>query len=92
MFPGKISVSTLAIYQQTATSIQETIDQITRESSSVNKNLHHIESLYDGLKPQHSIPDGKLSYPNPESSTGKGMAISVRYALNLFNINTYQRS
>ncbi|KAJ3479780.1 hypothetical protein NLI96_g8818 [Meripilus lineatus] len=78
MSPETLSISALAIHQQTVVSIHSAITRITQQGSSINKNLNHIKSLYDGLNVRNSIPDGTFSYPDCESPKKKGMAISVR--------------
>ena len=84
MNPGIISISALAMMQQTASSVRETFSRITDQKSSLHENLHHIEALYDGLKIKNTTSDGLLPYPpfeEKDNTTMKGMAISVRYVL-----------
>lgn len=79
-----MSVTSLAMLQQTASSLRDIFDRISQKKSSLYENLHHIESLYNGQKVKNTTPDGRLPYPPPEekeAATKKGMAISVRYVM-----------
>ena len=77
VFPGKISIAALAMFQQTASSLRHAFDRVANQKSNLLEDLHHVEALYNGLKIQNQTPDGELPYPTPESLRN-GMAISVR--------------
>ncbi len=81
------------MFQQTASSLRETFDRITKQRSSLYENLRHIESLYNSIKAENTTPEGQLPYPAPDEketiSSKKGMAISVRYAFEFSPIGSH---
>ncbi|KAJ3477274.1 hypothetical protein NLI96_g10578 [Meripilus lineatus] len=78
----RFSITSLAMYQRTTTSLRSTIDQIIYERTALHESLHHLEVLYGYIKPRDTKADCLLPYPlpdsDPEEPKKEGMAISAR--------------
>jgi hypothetical protein len=78
--PSKFSVSSMAILQQTSSSLRWTFDKILHGSKNISRHLELTKSIYNTLKVDNQIRDGSRPYPQ-EDRKNDGMSIDVRYAL-----------
>jgi hypothetical protein len=78
--PSKFSVSSMAILQQTSSSLRQTFYQILDSSRETPRQLELIRSTYDALKVNNQVSDGTRPYPG-EDNKNNGMALDIRYAL-----------
>jgi len=76
--PSKFSVSSMAILQQTSSSLRWTFSKILGYSKKAPKNLDLIKSTYDALKIDNQVSDGTNPYPS-EDYKNNGMSLDVRY-------------
>ncbi|KIM76348.1 hypothetical protein PILCRDRAFT_826332 [Piloderma croceum F 1598] len=75
--PSKFSVSSMAILQQTSSSLRWTFYSIISGSKELPRQLELIKSTYDALKVDNQIGDGSGPYPQ-EDCKNDGMSIDVR--------------
>jgi hypothetical protein len=78
--PSKFSASSMAILQQTSTSLRWTFYSIISGSKELPRQLELIKSTYDALEVNNQINDGSRPYPQ-EDCKNDGMSVDVRYTL-----------
>lgn len=77
--PSKFSISSMAILQQTSSSLRWSFYQLLHTSKEAPKHLRTIKNTYDSLKIDNVVSDGTNPYPNEDLSS-HGMSLDVRYA------------
>ena len=78
--PSKFSVSSMAILQQTSSSLRWTFYKILENSKEAPRHIELIKSTYDALKVNNQVTDGIRPYPSEEHKN-EGMSLDVRCAL-----------
>jgi len=78
-FPSKFSVASIAILQQSSTTLRWSLDSVFRMGETMRRNVLNVKRLYAAEKVVNSIKDGALAYPPAdEKSTQLGMAYDLR--------------
>ncbi|KAJ3477277.1 hypothetical protein NLI96_g10577 [Meripilus lineatus] len=79
--PSRFSITSLAMFQQTTTSLRSIFDQVIQKRTTLHESLHHLDILYGYVKPKEAKVDSLLSYPLPKDNKEprkEGMSLSVR--------------
>lgn len=87
--PSKFSISSIAILQQTATSMRWTSDSVVRESNQLARYLNHIRNIYRSLEVDNRIDDGISPYPSIGEKLHKGMSLEARWVCFVSELLTF---
>ena len=80
-FPARFSLASIAILQNSSTTLSYSLNNVFWQSESFWKNVSKIKELYSSQKIQNKIISGQLAYPDPmdETASLKGMGFELRW-------------
>lgn len=71
-------MASMAILQQTSTSLRWTLYSILYDGKQIPKEISKVKKIYDTLDIKNQVVDGDLAYPGM-SSEECGMSLELRY-------------
>jgi hypothetical protein len=82
-YPSKFSVASIAILQQSSTTLRYSLETIFRSNERFRKCLVDVEKFYEATEVVNTMQEGTLSYPRVEEkdkwNTDRGMSFEIRY-------------
>jgi hypothetical protein len=76
--PSKFSITSIAILQQSSSTIRRTLENILIDTALFRRHLNEIQNLYDAAKINNKMSDGEHPYPNPIHKCDEGMSFDLR--------------
>lgn len=71
-------MASMAILQQTSTSLQWTLYCILYDGNQLPKEISKVKKIYEALDVKNQVADGDLTYPG-ENSEESGMSLELRF-------------
>ncbi len=79
LYPERLSLSSIAILQQSSQSLDWAIEYAVRNISSFRKQYQELKNVYDSSNIANTLTDGDIAYPKPSSEEKlKGMSFELR--------------
>lgn len=79
LHPGAMSLTSLAMLQQTSRSLATTFHTLAVYSTISRSMIRSISTIYDGFKLENTVQDGEMPYPNPDIKTNmQGMGVEFK--------------
>ncbi|KAK0209673.1 P-loop containing nucleoside triphosphate hydrolase protein [Armillaria fumosa] len=78
LHPEKLSLSSIAILQQSSQILELTLQLLVVNVNSFRKQSQEIKNIYDASKVATKLQDGNLSYPRTGEEKLKGMSFELR--------------
>jgi len=78
LFPSKFSVASIAILQQSSSTLRSSLEVIFKSSERFRRNLNTLKEIYATSEIQNQVVDGQLSYPQADPSNDHGMKLEFR--------------
>ncbi|CAK5284696.1 unnamed protein product [Mycena citricolor] len=78
MQPRSVSMTSIAIMQQYATSLSYSLELLMYDLRQIGKALRDIAALYEAADVRNELVDGELAYPGAERHSSEGMDVEFR--------------
>ncbi|RDB22903.1 Lipid A export ATP-binding/permease protein MsbA [Hypsizygus marmoreus] len=78
MNPTKFSVASVAVLQQSSTTLRYSLESILYKSTAFQRNIIKLKSLYAVSESKNKVEDGDLPYPRSEIVHKEGMAFELK--------------
>ncbi|KAK0430914.1 P-loop containing nucleoside triphosphate hydrolase protein [Armillaria borealis] len=79
LYPERLSLSSVAILQQSSQSLDWAIEYTVWNINSFRKQCQELKNVYDSSNIANTLADGDIAYPNPSSEEKpKGMSFELR--------------
>ncbi|KAK0465746.1 P-loop containing nucleoside triphosphate hydrolase protein [Armillaria novae-zelandiae] len=83
LYPERLSLSSIAILQQSSQSLGWAIEYAVQNINSFRKQFQELKNVYDSSNIVNTLADGAVPYPNPSSSSSssekpQGMSFDLR--------------
>ncbi|KAH6893733.1 P-loop containing nucleoside triphosphate hydrolase protein [Coprinopsis sp. MPI-PUGE-AT-0042] len=78
--PGKLSITSIAIFQTSSSTLQYTIHDLLNSGQKFRRAISSVVNIYKAEEIENQVVDGQLSYPIEESEkeSSKGMEFELR--------------
>ena len=81
-YPSKFSVASIAILQQSSTTLRYSLETILRGNEHFRKSVSEVKKFYEATGVVGTMQDGTLSYPRVEEedsqNSDRGMAFEIK--------------
>ncbi|KAK0464141.1 P-loop containing nucleoside triphosphate hydrolase protein [Armillaria novae-zelandiae] len=71
LYPERLSLSSIAILQQSSQSLDWAIEYAVQNINSFRKQFQELKNVYDSCKIVNTLADGAVPYPNPSPSSSE---------------------
>ncbi|KAK0205768.1 P-loop containing nucleoside triphosphate hydrolase protein [Desarmillaria ectypa] len=78
LHPEKLSLSSIAILQQSSQTLEWTLQLLTMNVNSFRKQYQEIKNVYDSASLTTKLRDGDVSYPRTSEERLRGMSFELR--------------
>ncbi|KAK0440861.1 P-loop containing nucleoside triphosphate hydrolase protein [Desarmillaria tabescens] len=78
LHPEKLSLSSIAILQQSSQTLEWTLQLLSMNINSFRKQYQEIKNVYDSAQLTTNIQDGNVSYPRTGEEELRGMSFELR--------------